>query len=185
MEIKDVLSYIGKAAPIIGSLFGPAGTAIGALAGTGLTVAARALGVEPTQEAVVNAIATDPQASLKLAQYEMEHKIELQKLELRVIELEYADVADARANERARVQATGKPDYNLYALAWLIVIGFFVLMGLMFKYTVPEDQNGVVFMLFGALSTGFGQVLQYFFGSSKSSTEKTVQMGIMRKQIGK
>ena len=185
MEWKDVISAISKAAPLIGSLFGPAGTAIGAVAGTGLTIAARALGVEPTETAVTQAIATDPQAALKLAQYEMEHKIELQKLELRVIELGYADVSDARNTEGKRTTATGKPDYNLYILAWTIILGFFILMGFLLKWPVPEDQNGVIFMLFGALATGFGQVLQYFFGSSKSSADKNVQMAQVRKQIGK
>jgi hypothetical protein len=38
-------------------------------------------------------------------------------------------------------------------------------------------------MLFGALATGFGQVLQYFFGSSKSSSDKNEQIGQMRKQL--
>lgn len=82
MEWSSVVSAIGKAAPLIGSLFGPAGTAVGSLAGTGITLAARALGVEPTQDAVAQAVATDPQAALKLAQYEMDHKLELQRLEI-------------------------------------------------------------------------------------------------------
>ena len=38
---------------------------------------------------------------------------------------------------------------------------------------LPDGSSDVVFMLFGALVTGFGTVLQYFFGSSKSSTDKT------------
>ena len=38
---------------------------------------------------------------------------------------------------------------------------------------LPQGSNDVVFMLFGALASGFGVVLQYFFGSSKSSSDKT------------
>jgi hypothetical protein len=33
-----------------------------------------------------------------------------------------------------------------------------------------------VYMLFGALSAGFGSVMQYFFGSSKGSADKTQLM---------
>ena len=82
MEWADVVKTVSSAAPIIGSLFGPGGTAIGALAGTGIKLAARALGVEPTETAITEAIATDPEASLKLAKYEMDNKLELQRLEI-------------------------------------------------------------------------------------------------------
>lgn len=185
MEWSSVVSAIGKAAPLIGSLFGPAGTAVGALAGTGITLAARALGVEPTQDAVAQAVASDPQAALKLAQYEMDHKLELQKLEIRELEIAMADIAGARARQTEHEKATGRSDYNLYILAWVIVTGFFVLMGLLIKIPVPEDQNGVIFMLFGALSTGFGQVLAYFFGSSAGSQAKSEQMSKLRQSLGK
>ena len=183
MEWGDVVSVISKAAPLVGSLFGPGGTAVGALASTGIQIAARALGVEPTKEAVTQAIATDPDAALKLAQYQMDHKFELEKLEVKRLELELGDVADARATERARTASTGKPDYNLYILAWTIIVGFFLLMGFLLRWPVPEDQNGVIFMLFGALATGFGQVLQYFFGSSKGSAEMRQQMTQLRKTV--
>jgi hypothetical protein len=173
MEWASVVSVISSAAPILGSLFGPAGTAVGALAGTGIKLAARALGVEPTQSAVAEAIATDPQAALKLAQYEMDNKLELQKLEVKMFELELADRASARNRQVEHEKATGKSDTNLYVLAWVIVLGFFVLIGVLLFVPLPSDSSGVVFMLFGALSAGFGAVIQYFFGSSKSSESKT------------
>jgi hypothetical protein len=185
MDWGQVVSAISKAAPLLGSLFGPAGTAVGAVAGAGLSLAARALGVEPTQDAVAQAIATDPQAALKLAQFEMEHKIELEKLEIQRLQTELADIADARKRQAEHEKATGQTDWNLYILAWTIVVGFFLLMGFLLKVPVPEDQNGVIFMLFGALSTGFGQVLGYFFGSSKSSADKNIQMAQVRRQIAK
>ena len=185
MEWKDVISAISKSAPLIGSLFGPAGTAVGAVVGTGLSLAARALGVEPTESAVTQAIATDPQAALKLAQYEMEHKLELQKLEIQIMQMEYADIQGARTMHSDTEKSTGKPDYNLYILAWTIIAGFFGLMVFLLVKPVPEDQNGVIFMLFGALASGFGQILQFFFGSSKSSADKNEQIGQLRKQLGK
>jgi len=38
---------------------------------------------------------------------------------------------------------------------------------------LPEANVGPVNQLFGAMATGCGLVLQYFFGSSKGSADKT------------
>jgi hypothetical protein len=183
MDWGSVVKAISAAAPILGSLFGPGGTAVGALAGQGVVLAARALGVNPTTDAVAEAIASDPAAAQKLAQFEIENKQELQRLEIKKMEMEYADISGARTMHTATETATGKMDYNLYILAWTIVIGFFVLMGFLLKIPVPPDQNGVIFMLFGSLATGFGQVLQFFFGSSKGSQDKNQQIFQLRSQI--
>jgi len=80
MEWADVVKAVSSAAPVIGSFFGPGGTAIGALAGTGIKLVATALGVAPTETAISQAIATDPESALKLAKYEMDNKLELQRL---------------------------------------------------------------------------------------------------------
>lgn len=64
----------------------------------------------------------------------------------------------------------------MYVLATIVVVGFFVLCGILMKYSLPEGSSEVVFMLFGTLSTGFGTILAYFFGSSKSSSDKTKLM---------
>ena len=65
-----------------------------------------------------------------------------------------------------------KSEKNLYFLAWVVVIGFFVLTGMMMRTTMPPENVGPVNQLFGALAAGFGVVLAYFFGSSKGSAEK-------------
>jgi roadblock/LC7 domain-containing protein len=107
MQWSDAINAISSAAPLIGSLFGPAGTAVGALASTGLRIAATALGVAPTQDAVAQAVATDPQAALKLAQYQMDNKLELQKLQVSVeIAAIAADTATIQAvNSTMQVEA--------------------------------------------------------------------------------
>jgi len=53
------------------------------------------------------------------------------------------------------------------------VLGFFGLIGALMFVEIPTKQSEVMFMLFGTLSAGFGAVIQYFFGSSKGSSEKT------------
>ena len=63
--------------------------------------------------------------------------------------------------------------YTLYVLAWTVVVGFLVLLAAQMVVTIPKDNVGPVNQLFGALATGFGVVLSFFFGSSKSSQDKT------------
>jgi hypothetical protein len=86
------------------------------------------------------------------------------------------DVQGARAREVDIAKATGKKDINLYVVAWVIIGGFFALMAILLFIQLPTDSSGVVFMLFGALSSGFGSVVQYFFGSSKGEVEKADYM---------
>jgi hypothetical protein len=80
MKWSDVVNCIQLAAPTIGSLFGPAGTVIGAGVGAGIKVVATALGVAPTQDAIAQAVATDPAAAEKLREFEIANATELQKL---------------------------------------------------------------------------------------------------------
>ncbi len=172
MEWKEVLSKITDAAPMIGSLFGAPGT----LAGTVVKLVATTLGVEPTQDAIAAEIKNNPDALLKLKELEATHQIELQKLVLETERIRLADVADARAREKAIVEKTGHVDINLYVLAWVMVIGFFALVGILIFKPMPNDSTGVVLMLFGSLAAAFGAVIQYFFGSSAGSSAKTALM---------
>lgn len=125
---------------------------------------------EEISTAIQNANAED---LLKLKTADNTFKTEMAKIGLDTKKLAFADIADARSRQIEHEKTTGKSDTNLYVLAWTVVSGFFGLMGLLCFKTLPGDSSGVVFMLFGALATGFGQVLSFFFGSSKSSADKT------------
>jgi hypothetical protein len=175
---KDTLAKIANAAPLLGSILGPGG----AVAGTAIKVIASALGVEEQPAAIEAEIQANPEALLKLKELEANHKIEWEKLAIEGERLRLTDVQSARQRQIDTEKSTGKRDINLYILAWVIVAGFFILLFLLMKVAIPADQNGVIFMLFGALSTGFGQVLQYFFGSSKGSADKAIQIAAMGKK---
>lgn len=173
MDWKDVGQAVKKYAPVLGSVIGgPTGGAIG----SAISMVAGAFGIEdeqPTPEQIYQAVQADPEASIKLRKIELDHKVELQKLALEADRMRIADIANARAREQAVVKATGKKDINLYLLAWVVVSGFFGLVALMIFRPLPENSSQVIFMLFGGLVSGFTAVLQYFFGSSKSSADKT------------
>jgi hypothetical protein len=176
MNWKDIAGTVAKAAPILGTLLGgPVGGAVGAV----IPLIATALGLttaETTPERVNSLLLTDPTAAIKLAELEMTHKVELEKLVLQRAAMDFADTASARQRQVDSEKATGRRDYNLYILAWTIVVGFFVLCAALMKIVLPPGQNDVIFMLFGSLSTSFGAVIQYFFGSSHGSAEKTKLM---------
>lgn len=64
-------------------------------------------------------------------------------------------------------------DICMYILGALVVIGMFTITFLLIKYEVPKDNASVFYMLVGQLAAGFLMVLGYFFGTSKSSDDKT------------
>lgn len=169
MKWKDLTGVIGSAAPIVGGLFGgPAGAAVG-------TIVSQALGVANEPDAIAKAVAADPQAALKLAQIERDHETELRNLTLEAEKARLADVQNARAREVSLAQS-GHSNKPLYYLATTVVVGFFVTLGGMCWASATGQATDIpqgAFILFGSLSTGFGQVLAYFFGSSKGSADKT------------
>jgi hypothetical protein len=174
MDFSEVGKAIKKYAPILGTVIGgPVGGAIGGA----VSLVASAFGVEGDDpDDILRAIQADPEAAIKLKQIENDHELQLKAMALEADRLQLADVASARDREAKIVAATGKRDVNLYLLAWLLVAGFFCLCAALFYKALPEGQTDIIFMLFGTLATAFGSVIQYFFGSSKSSTDKTMLM---------
>lgn len=167
MTWKDVGKVVGKVAPVLGTVIGgPAGGAIGG-------VIASLLGTENDPDKVVEVLKTNPDALVKLKEYEMQHKEKLQELQLENLKVYMQDIQNARQRQVEHEKATGKSDINLYVLAWVVVLGFYVLLGTLLFVTLPKNSNNIIYLLFGTLSTGFGMVLQYFFGSSKGSSDKT------------
>ncbi len=184
MDWKDVgqkiLSYAPEAAELAAS-FIPGGP----LLGVGVKALCGVLGVrsgDPQPAEVMQAL-DDPKASdtvrLAMIQFNAE-KMRLEYLEkdkkrddeIEELKTSLADVQNARTREIEQTKATGKRDANLYVLAWVMVGGFLALITFLLFVPVPTDQSGVIFMLFGALSSGFGSVIAYFFGSSAGSKEK-------------
>ena len=164
MNWKDIKGVIGKSVPLLGSLLG------GSAGETAGSLIASALGCEAEPDVIADQLASDPEAYLKLQELELSHKEELQKLQLQEAGMYLADRQSARSREIETTKATGKRDWSLYALAGLFIAGFFILMGfLIFRHI---EESTVLTMVIGTLVSGVTMILQYFFGSSKSSSEK-------------
>jgi hypothetical protein len=172
MDWKAVGAKIVDFAPLLGTfLGGPLGTAAGGL----VKVLANELGLkadEATPDKFMEVIQADPNAVLKLKEFELTHDVEIKKLILEGDKMYLEDRQDARRRQVESEKATGKRDVNLYVLAWMVVGLFFTLVGMLMWVTLPEGNVGPINQLFGAMATGFGMVLQYFFGSSKGSSDK-------------
>lgn len=174
MEFKDIAKQVINAAPALGAALAP--FTGGASAGVGIAVKALGsvfgLGEDATPEKIAQAIAADPDAHLKLVVAEQNYKLECKRMEGEAENARLADVQSARQADTEKTKVTGSRDINLYALAWMVVILFYVLVGMMIFRVVPDANLGPVNQLFGAMAAGFGMVLQFFFGSSKSSADK-------------
>ena len=176
----NIKELIGTSAPVIGTLLGgPAGGAVGGLIG-------KALGVENTPEAIEAELRNNPDALIRLKelenskelailQAELEHKridvgsvIDNKKLDNEKDQIYLADKQSARSRQTDSEKATGKVDVALYVIACVIVVAFFVSI-LALIFITLDKQSGtyeLLLMLFGALTTKFGTVVDYFFGAS-------------------
>lgn len=67
-------------------------------------------------------------------------------------------------------------DIYMYALGALIVVGFFTVLIVVFRTEMPQSNKDIGLLIIGALVAKFSDVVGYFFGSSKSSADKTELM---------
>lgn len=178
MEWKEVgRSLVSQGAPLLGGILGgPAGAAAGKLV-------AGVFGADPENpEEVMNAIQGDPEAMAKLRELEMTHKHKLEELQLEETKAFLNDVSSARQREMAVVASTGKQDTHLHIIAYIVLGSFFALILILIIGELGTFNDGttanrlrdnpLIMMIVGALISGFTQVLSYFFGSSKGSSEK-------------
>lgn len=180
---KDTLAKITSAAPMIGALLGPGGAAAGMV----IKMAAAALGVEPTPEAIEAQIASNPDALLKFKELEATHKIEWEKLLIEKERIRLQDVQSARQRQTESERATGKRDMNLYALAWLGVLGYLSLIIYLIAVGLPKMTPELALMvgnLIGIVGAKYSGIFDYFFGSSQGSAHKTAIMESQRGGMG-
>lgn len=183
LDWKSLAAKIAANAPTLGAAIGTvvpgAGNVIGGAVGLGIKALASAFGLkeDATPDQIGAAIEADPQAAVKIRLAELDYQNQERQRQseerMKTLTAQLADVQDARQMNVDTTKATGKRDANLYALAWVIVLGFFGLVAVLIFKALPPDSNGVVFMLFGALASGFTGIIGYFFGSSAGHAEAT------------
>jgi len=114
----------------------------------------------------------------KFALFELQQKGELQDLnnEFQLKIEEFKDRANARDNQSKREQATGHADYFLYILAtWCVIAPIGIISYLLYK-GLPTVEPGVAALIGGFVGIIIGEyktITGYFFGTTKSSKDKT------------
>jgi hypothetical protein len=139
----------------------------GPLGGLAVTALADKFGVADSVDAVAKAIAGDPEAAQKLAE-----------LDLKQFELENADRDSARRMQGIALQEEDKfAKHFIYWFAWFWSVGS---MAYFFAITfgqVPASGKDFGNIILGfLLGTAVATILNFFYGSSKSSKDKTDMM---------
>jgi hypothetical protein len=159
MGWKDISNAVAQFAPLLGSVVGgPAGAGVG-------NIIASALGVENKPDQILAAIQTNPDAAVKLKQLEFDNKSDLEKLQIEKTKAELADKQDARSNHKHSLMPS-----VLSCVLSLVIVGIIYLL---FYSEPPEGSRDVLFMVLGVVIKEWGGAMQYWFGTTRSSQEKS------------
>lgn len=121
MDWRDIASAVGKAAPMLGTLLtGPAGAAV-AVGG----MIASALGTGAAPDEVAQALATNPDAAVRLRQIEADNRVQLQGLTTDLAKAELAAVVQTSGDVNKTMQAEAAAEH-WPTYTWRPFIGFAV-----------------------------------------------------------
>ncbi len=155
---------IAAAAPQLAQALG------GPLAGAAVSQISKAIFGTPdaNEDALGEALANvSPEHFLALKRAEQEFQIALRKAGVDDRRIDAGDRADARARQ------VKLRDWTPSALGALIILGFFTVLGAMLARRLPPGAETEFSIMLGALATMTAAVVNYFFGSSAGSKEKT------------
>lgn len=163
----DFAAVIKTVAPWIGTALG------GPLGGMAVEAAANALGLsDKTVEAVKTAISgATPEQLLALKQADQDFALKMQALGFKqVTDLESIAAADRKS---ARDMQVSRPSPIPALLSILVTIGYFgILVGMLTGGFKVSDSQALLILL-GSLSTAWGMVMAFWFGSTRQSDRKT------------
>ena len=159
MSWKSILSSV--APTIATALGGPfAGTAVKFLAG-------KLLGDESKSQDEVEQfiLGASPEQLVNIKKLDNDFKLEMEKLGVDVFKLEVADKGNAREHNKHS---------NMPAVLSISLTGFVVgIVCALFYTSPPEGAREVLFMLLGVVIKEWSNSMHYWYGTTRSSQEKT------------
>lgn len=154
------------ATAIGGPLGGIAATAVMSLFGT--------TDQKSTEDAL---LAATPDQLVALKKVEDDFTVQMKQLGVQEEQLQFADIASARARE-ASVK-----DWTPAVLAYGVTLGFFGVLGWMLFKGVPRDSGGdVLLVMLGSLGTAWTGIVSYYFGSSTGAQKNAETIAQIAKQ---
>ena len=156
--METLLNLLKGLAPAVATAVG------GPLGGLAISAIADKFGVSDSVEAVAKAIAGDPQAAQKLAE-----------LDMRQFELENQDRDSARhMQETALNQEDKYAKHFIYNFAWFWSGGSMLYFFAITFGQVPASGKDFGNIILGfLLGTAVATIISFFYGSSKSSKDKS------------
>ena len=138
---------------------------VGPLAGSVVSVIGnKLLGVEDaTESQIADAIKkASPEQLVALQEINNQYEIDMKSL-------------DVKNTEGARKMAIDTSILPQVTLSIVYTVGYFWLMSALISgdVTIPEDINGMVMALLGVMTAAQAQIMNFWFGSSSGSKEKT------------
>jgi hypothetical protein len=150
--MDELLSLLKGVAPTLATIVA------GPLGGAAVSAIAAKFGVADSVEAVVQAMAGDPQAAQKLAELELEYA-----------KLDAADRDSARTRDTAITTSAQAPWYSKMVTPAL-ALGVFVLWStvniLLLNNNIPDAMREIVIRMLGSLDAANMLILSYYFGNS-------------------
>ncbi|MCX7258674.1 MAG: hypothetical protein NTZ64_18710 [Polaromonas sp.] len=165
MDFSQVLKTV---APWIGTALG------GPLGGMAVQAAAEAMGIsDKTVDAVKQALSgATPEQLLALKQADQNFALQMQELGFKQLADMEAIASGDRKDARALQSATRSIVPAL--LSGIVTIGYFgILVGLLKGWLTVSSSSEAMLLMLGSLSTGWGVVMAFWFGTTAASGRKT------------
>ena len=93
----------------------------------------------------------------------------------KLAEMEFKDRANARDNNTKVATSQNATTFSknyVYILATVIILFVMIVTIMLFFIDIPEGNKSTIYMILGIVIGGFSAVIAYFFGTTKSSSEK-------------
>jgi hypothetical protein len=165
------MGLLNELGPLLGQIAPTIATALGGpLAGMAVkTLSNVLLGHENGSEDEVNAAlqAATPDQLAALKKIDADFKAHMKELD---IDLERIAAGD---RDSARQMQTATKDWTPKALAFFITFGFFGALIWLMVFGMPTTGAEALLMMLGSLSTSWIGVVQFYYGSSAGSKQKT------------
>ncbi len=164
MSIQGLVDAIKDAAPLVAGIIGSASPITGLL----LDGLGHLFGVSTASPAAIaTAVAADPDAKIKLKEFELKHSEILEQYSLQTYQTEVDDRKNARDRDVAETKLLGGRDWVMDSIAIIVVVGFFGMALVVALTKLDQSDHDVLYTLIGQMAAGFICVLSFFFGSMR------------------
>jgi hypothetical protein len=165
------MNLLDQFGPLLGQIAPTIATALGGpLAGVAVKTLSNALfgHEDATEDQISEAMASaSPDQLAAIKKIDADFKVQMKSLD---IDLERIAAGD---RDSARQMQVATKDWTPKALAFFITFGFFGALVWILVFGIPKTGTEVLLMMLGSLSTSWTGVVQFYYGSSAGSKQKT------------